>query len=84
MTDYFYREYREKNGNNTDVIESVEYSPTRFVDDGGLKWASELSYQDVINEESERRKEKLVPLEDIEFSSMPMNTSLLRKKYAKL
>lgn len=84
MTDYFYRVYRQKNGNNTDVIESVEYSPTEYVDDGGLKWCDEPSYEEVIAEESRRLKVDLTPYTEINFSPVPSNTQLLRKKFSKL
>lgn len=84
MTDYFYRVYRSKNGNNTDVIESVEYSGVPFIDDGGLKWAIPLYYQDVINEESERRHQTFTPLEDIKFEHSYADKAKLKKEYAKL
>lgn len=84
MTDFFYRSYRDKNGNDTDVIKSVEYSGVPFIDDGGLKWATPLSYQDVISEEGARLHQTFTPLEDIKFEPSYADKALLKKKYARL
>lgn len=84
MTDFFYRSYRSKNGNDTDVIKSVEYSGVPFIDDGGLKWATPLSYQNVINEEAERQHQTFTPLEDIKFLPSYPDKVKLKKEYAKL
>lgn len=82
--DYFYRVWRNKNGFNTDIIKSVKYSGVPFIDDGGLKWATPLAYQNVITEEAEKRHQTFTPLEDISFTNSPSDKALLRKKYSRL
>lgn len=84
MTDYFYRVYRNRNGNDTNVVSSVEYSGVPFIDDGGLKWASPESYQEVIDDEAKKQHQTFTPLNEIKFVYSSRDTSNLKKRYSSL
>ena len=51
-----------------DLLKSVRFSDTPFVDDGGLKWASPHEYNKIIISESLKRGLKAPLFDKIEFS----------------
>ena len=66
-TEYAWYKYQD-NRPHLNLLTSVKFSDTPFVDDGGLKWASPEAYQQVINEMMAERAERITPFNEIEFS----------------
>lgn len=83
-TEYVLRKYGEKLKFKTtdlvNMIQEVRFSGVPFVDDGGLKWASPESYQEVIDEEAKRLGQSFTPFNDIKFTNSYYDKRLLKQK----
>ena len=74
---------RYRNVSRHQIVKSVRYSRTRFYDDGGLKYASEDAYQDVINDVAASTGRKAIKFENIEFELKPLLLVKLDKEIEK-
>lgn len=63
-----------------DVVVSVQYSNQPFYDDGGLKWCSYETYQEVVDEVCKRDMLAHVKVEDIVFMDSPKHKGVLTKE----
>jgi len=84
-TEYIYRHYGDKEmgwryRDVDDVVKNVKYSGTPFADDGGLKWASLKSYDNIIDAVSGAEGKQLTPVKYIRFISEPAEKATLTKK----
>ncbi len=59
-----YVRHRFKDYSPDTIARHVMYSAEPFVDDGGLKWCSKDSYQEVIDDVAAKTGETLKPLSD--------------------
>lgn len=50
-----------------DLLKSVKFSDTPFVDDGGLKYATPKAYDEIIVEENQKDGGKRIPFGAIDF-----------------
>lgn len=64
----------------SDVVKAVKYSNQQFYDDGGLKWCSLDTYQEVVDDVC--KSDELVPIKvnDIVFRESPADQAVLTKK----
>lgn len=64
--EYAWSKYQE-NKPHDNLITSVKFSDTQFVDDGGLKWASPFEYNKIIISQSFSTGKKLTLYDNIIF-----------------
>lgn len=62
------------------LVESVEYTPDYFVDDGGLKWATPDGYQDIVDEMKKKSSGYYVPYKKMVFEKSYSDKSKLIKE----
>lgn len=65
-TEFAWSEYQEGRPHN-DLIKSVKFSDTPFVDDGGLKYAMPKAYDQIIEEENSKDGKHRIPFGAIDF-----------------
>ena len=64
-----YAWYKYQDGRpHLELLKSVKFSDTPFVDDGGLKYATPDAYQEVIDDETKADGKKRTAFKDIVFS----------------
>lgn len=84
-TEFIYRNYGSKTlgwryKDITEVVDAVYFSNQQFYDDGGLKWSDVKSYQEVIDEVSQKDGIVPVKVDDIVFNQSPSDQATLTKK----
>lgn len=78
-----YAMYRFREGNEfKPIVNSVKFSDTPFVDDGGLKYATPEAYQEIIDEMTTRDGKQRTAFQDIEFSFSNADKKKIGKELA--
>jgi hypothetical protein len=79
---YFKRtKWEGSNISDHQMFKSVQYSLTKFVDDGGLKFCNYKDYQQLIDEVAEKSGKKLLPLKEYRFENQSHELAKLDKEY---
>lgn len=79
--EYAWGKYQD-NRPHENLLVSVKFSDTPFVDDGGLKWATPKGYQEVIDKESAKDGKDRLSLKHIEFYFSNADKKKLDKELA--